>query len=431
MARDLLRVWLDLERIHCHDEGDGWGSAEPYLWTVFFKIDGDTVALTESLTLSGTATVVGTPGSHGNLGASDVDAGDDITIPSAIGEWSPLLSPIPVPASLRPVVGDDLPGVVGVVGVLMEEDNVTDAGADAGHAALNAAVASALADVIATRSFSNPDITEEEIDQYMGAVRDAVSDAVKSQQSFFENLWSWLNADDTIGTRVFFWKHDDLAQGDAIEFSQRWGDDGDWELFGHINASVVCTAEAAAAASEILDAIFLRVSDDMRSFRDREVGGTRLQAWWSLAERNSPQLVYALRRNPHLVESAAALMRAVPELLQRRDAPLPPGQIAHARRILQHLREVGSRQTRLDASRALDVLGHLQGRSVREAIELLSSVHPGRTPRPGRDISRLLNPGLRSPNSVRQPISPPQPETRRPPETSLSDDTTNPASETR
>jgi hypothetical protein len=61
MARKVLHSWLKLERIRCHDEGDGWGSAEPYLWTVFFKIDGDSVALTESLMLSGHATVVGTP----------------------------------------------------------------------------------------------------------------------------------------------------------------------------------------------------------------------------------------------------------------------------------------------------------------------------------------------------------------------------------
>jgi hypothetical protein len=407
MARDVLRVWLKLDRIHCHDEGDGWGSAEPYLWTVFFKIDGDTVALTESLTLSGTPTVVATPGSHGNLGDTDVDAGDDLSIPSAIGDWSPFLTPIPVPASLKPLVGDDLPGVAGVVCVLMEEDNVTDDGAEAGHAALNTAVASALADIIATRSFSNPDITEEEIDQYMEAVRDAVSDAVKSQQSFFENLWSWLNEDDTVGTRVFFWKHGDLADGDPIDFAQRWEDEGDWELFGHINATVVCTAEAAAAASDILDAMFSRVSRNMRSFRDREVGGTNLQLWWSLAERNSPQLGYSLRRDPQLVEAAAALMGAVPELLENREAPLSRDHVGHARRILQRLREVGNRQTRIDASRALDVLGHLQGRTVREAIELLSSVQPGRTPRPVKDISRLLNPGLRVPKSVFQPIEPP------------------------
>src|SRR3954454_13449038 len=99
MARDLLRVAIDLERIHCYDEGDGWGNAEPYLWTVFFKVDGDSVALTEGLTLTGHATVSGTPGSHGNLGDTDVDEGDDVPIPSAIGQWDTLMKPIPVPDS--------------------------------------------------------------------------------------------------------------------------------------------------------------------------------------------------------------------------------------------------------------------------------------------------------------------------------------------
>ena len=225
----------------------------------------------------------------------------------------------------------------------------------------------------------------------------------RTSRASSRTLWSWLNEDDTVGTRVFFWKQDDLAAGDTIDFSQRWQDEGDWELFGHINATVACTA-----------AIFSRVSRDMRAFRDREVGGTRLQQWWSLAERNSPQLGYALRRDPQLVESTAALMRAVPELLASREAQLSPAHVGHARRILQQLREVGSRQARVDASRALDVLGHLQGRTVREAIELLSSVQPGRTPRPVKDIRHLLNPGLRIPRSVLQPIKPPQPGIRGP-----------------
>ena len=40
MARDILKLRLELDRILCHDEGDGWGNAEPYLWTVFFEVDG-------------------------------------------------------------------------------------------------------------------------------------------------------------------------------------------------------------------------------------------------------------------------------------------------------------------------------------------------------------------------------------------------------
>ncbi len=406
MARDTLRVWLALDRIHCSDEGDGWGSAEPYLWTVFFKIDGETVALTESLKLSGTATVIGTPGSHGNLGDSDVDAGDDVTIPDAIGEWSPFLSPIPVPESLQPLVGDDLPGVVGVVCVLMEEDNVTDDGAEAGHAALNSAVMGALTDIIATRGFSNPDISQQDIAAYMDAVASAVADAVASQQNFFENIWSWLNEDDTVGTRVFFWTHDDLAGGDTNTFSQRWQNEGDWEIFGHVNATVVCPAEAAAATAELPDGMITRVERQMRAFRDREFGGTELPQWWALAERNSPQLVYAMHQDARVKKSYAALLRGVPTVLEDRDAPLTEELLDHARHVVQGLKESGSRRSRIDASRILDVLQHVHGKTGAQAIELIGSIRPGRTPRPVRDIGHLLNPGLRVPPSVFQPVDP-------------------------
>ena len=35
--RATLNLETVLQNVHCHDEGDGWGNAEPYIWTVFFK----------------------------------------------------------------------------------------------------------------------------------------------------------------------------------------------------------------------------------------------------------------------------------------------------------------------------------------------------------------------------------------------------------
>jgi hypothetical protein len=400
MARDLLRVWMKLDNIRCYDEGDGWGDAEPYLWTVFFKIDGDGVALTDDLKLSGKATVVTTPGSHGNLGTSDVNAGDDVQIPSAIGEWSQFLKPIPVPSDLRPIVGDDLGGVVGVVVVLMEEDNVTDDGAQAGHAALNSAVQNALDDIIATLGFGHADITDDDINAYLSKMQKAISDAVEAEQNFFENIWSFLNADDLIGSRVFYFKHDRLAGGEVTDFSQRWRNEGDWELYGRVNASVACTAAAAADANQILAELFGPAAEQMRAFRDQEFRHENMRAWWSMIDRNAPQLASAIRSDPNLAESAESLFKLAAQLHDRQ-RPIADEEFDHAERILRRLHSTGGRKARLDASRMLSLLEHMRGKTIEGTAELVESVSTNRNPRPAKDVSHLIHAETRIPASLK------------------------------
>ena len=101
--------------------------------------------------MSGTCTFVPTPGNHGNLGDTDVEAGDDVGIPSAVGESGFTLKPIPVTdrarkkllekygEALLPEVLDFVGGgaTIGVVAALNEEWGTPANAVEAGHVTFN------------------------------------------------------------------------------------------------------------------------------------------------------------------------------------------------------------------------------------------------------------------------------------------------------
>lgn len=409
MARDILDIEFEIDRIVCHDEGDGWGSAEPYLWAVFFKVDGDTLSVSEALTLNGNAFIHTTPGSHGNLGVNDVDAGDTITVPASIGHFHTNLRPIPVPEAFHGIT-EDIGGEIGVVLVLMEEDNVSDAGAEAGHQALNNAVTAGLNQLLAGLSFTNQEISDGDIDALAGSIEGQISSAVQNQQNFFENLWSFVNPDDQIGHRIFRFKHDDLASGGVTNFSHRWQNEGDWEIFGHITATPLCPAgalsnlfsggmqkraltkagafDAKQAVEKKLDAesrfdggVFdLDALRKFRSGRYQEMKG--LSQWWRLAERNIASIVTQIVLVPGLYEPVSQWMRYLPEAVAKPEARLDDGMLDMAEKVAETLqRRTRNRRLFMDASRVRALIPKLRGLTIEEALNMINTVNPSRHPR--------------------------------------------------
>jgi hypothetical protein len=431
MSLNILRINLELDRIHVHDEGDGLGSAEPYLWSVFFKVDGSTISVSDALELEGPVVLHTTPGSHGNLGTDDADEGETITIPAAIGEWETDMRAIPDPPSLASL-NLEFGGVVGVVVVMMEEDNVSDDGAAAGKAALNSAVRTALQQIVDTRSISNQDVSEEEINQFTSSIGSKVESAIVNQQNAFENLWSWINPDDTIGTKVFMFTHDELNAGTTKTFSHRWKNEGDWELFGHVTSTVTCPVDAARA---LLEGVFSSKAastksaaaapapasataairtlptklpagtvkpvaevkpaaidiSPMRKFRDgdyRKFPG--LAKWFALATRHSPRVAWQVVQKPELAPSLKAMLEWGNAIAENPKLVITDQQIEHAERLLQALEGGRNHAARVDASRARAVLGQLRGKTNLEALAILDKVEPARHPRiMGARASRL------------------------------------------
>jgi polyglycine hydrolase-like protein len=246
MVLDQLRVSFHLKNLVCHDEGDGSGNAEPFLWVVYFKVDGDTVFVGDDLKLHGSATVVGTPGSHGNL-PDDVDAGDTVTIPSVLGKFTTTLRPIPTPFA-----GKTVGGMCGFIAILLEEDSTSDHDINVGHAALNHAVQTGIDKLIKTLGVTKQEVTDAEIAALEKSISTKVESAIANEVDFFQGIWSYIGfgngQDDKLGTAKFLGTHGDLAKkvGDTQNLSWKWNP-GDGEGSWTMNASVTVHKTAAAA----------------------------------------------------------------------------------------------------------------------------------------------------------------------------------------
>ena len=380
MARAHLDTWIRLDRVYCHDGGDGIGSAEPYLWAVFFKVDGSSVRLNESLSLEGTATVVATDGGHGNLINTDVDEGENVPVPESVGTWHTELVPIPVPENLTGLV-PDVAGVAGVVVVLMEEDNVSDAGALAGYQALANEIRQRLNALIPQLGFAHQTVTDEDVAALQDGISDAIENAIIGAQSGWQNFWSWLNADDQIGSKFFSFGHDDLAKNLSIDFSQRWHNEGDWEIFGHANATAKCPANAMAKIFESHGGGFgAKHLDALRSFRDTRVRGNRsLSSWWALAERNSAALGYLALTDRQAREAMLVALPLLSEVLGQPHATLPDSAVKQALVVLERATKSPSARLRSDAAMAADLVRLFPSRTVAEALAITSAVAPSRS----------------------------------------------------
>lgn len=244
---DSIRVTYDLTKLHCVDEGDGSGNAEPFMWTVYFKVDGDTVKVNDQLELEGTATVVTTPGNHGDL-PDDVDAGDDVSIPSSLGHFATTLRPIKTP-----IAGLTVGGMVGCIAVVMEEDSTPDDAIVKGHKALNEALQTKLDQLIPTLGIQKQAPTEADIDAVEKALEKAVEDAVADGVDFWDVLGSLFGnlQDDMIGTARFIFSHDELDKqaGKSVAVSEHWSEDesedGSWTLYGKVTVNKQLVAASA------------------------------------------------------------------------------------------------------------------------------------------------------------------------------------------
>ncbi|QBR92937.1 hypothetical protein [Nocardioides euryhalodurans] len=126
-------VTVEFIRLFCY-HGVDEDVSEPYLWVIGFTLDGRTITHTpDSPKLTGAPDYFFSPGSHDNIGGG-MGIGSTRLLPPAVGTFATTLQPIVLNAGGQAV---EVPGWIGLIGVLLEEDSTSDVGAEAAHQAIN------------------------------------------------------------------------------------------------------------------------------------------------------------------------------------------------------------------------------------------------------------------------------------------------------
>lgn len=146
-----LRVWASFDEIGWTNyiyavEGRGpFSSVEsPYLWTTFFKMDGESIQINNRGKLLGYPIVAATRGGCGNLGVARIESSQRVPIPPSIGRWSDTLLAIPGIAGRERLRAIDTIAIVGVATVLMRENGLSAHRTEVAHRILNHTVRAAI-----------------------------------------------------------------------------------------------------------------------------------------------------------------------------------------------------------------------------------------------------------------------------------------------
>jgi hypothetical protein len=320
LTRHPLDVAVTLENIHCIDEGDGPGNAEPYLWTLFYKIDGDTVRFGDENDdnvelLRGAVTVFKTNGQHENLQNTDVD--EDDTVPFlSYRQMGNDPDPDPIVPQKKSLIKtltankpegswNNLPGIAGVVFILMEEDSLPDSSAYAGYNAFCSTFEAKINEIVNTLGPLKLGVTEDDENGIKDAIREAVKTSIEDSLNIFEAAWNWVaGPDQTLGSASFRCSHDDLVEKRQIFFEERWkegvsvttpfdgvGDfivrgpgrvienGGEWKIFGNVSATPVPQFIGEFGPGVVFSASELA----MQEFRHRKEAADRGGYCWCLS----------------------------------------------------------------------------------------------------------------------------------------------------
>jgi len=380
-------------------------SVSPYLWTVFFKIDGTSVIMADDYNLVGTATVEPAQGAHGDLGIWSMSVGETVAIPDSLGFFSTSLQPFFIAVSAQPFF--NAPGIPQpqaafgcIVIVLKDGGHIPAHAVDAGRQALTNGVQNFLDSELSGKlGLFQPGIPEADLQQAQRKIADAITNAIRDSLSTLEKIWAVSGEDQMIASWIVSADAATPSFSKVISAGDEFSEFGVWELTVDVTITDPCPAEAAAgligafwdgdgkppspaagAGAQWTGAPL----GAMREFRDSGALRERpaLRQWWSTLRANTPDIVRLLARDERLRHAAAVVMKALPAALKAPTKPLDPPMMEALAALLAGAEEKGSPRLKAAAVNARVELAGLAKLPLGQMLDRAGQRPPARKPPP-------------------------------------------------
>jgi len=391
---DVYLYEFRFDRIIAHDCGE-IGNAEPYLWQVYFKIDGETMYYdTVSNSIQGQCKIVPTNGRHGNI--PEMEDGDENDIPEDIGYYSDFLVPIPFVGNFS------IQGFAGSLTILMEEDLVSDHGAECGYQALIDTLQEKLDSVMHDKFdelfelyFTEGDEGLNEYfenlkDEITDAIKKNVKEAIKEHQNWFQNFGSWLDPDNEIGSELKLYNTNDISPTLSENLDYRWNNEGDWEIKGNFTGLLIYPDEGYHCPVSSFTNFFKKEKDPanlkildgvkgnfklLRDFRTSIFGKyPGFGKWWRYFSKHTGEWLLISLHDKKIKEISLKLFSVLPHLAKYPEEKLSEELFLELIGYIDLLDRKANAKFRHDLARARNLLDKCKGMSTREMIELMSSI---------------------------------------------------------
>ncbi len=240
--KNSLKVKTELNTLELIERGPRKRRSNPYLWVIHYKIDAESITVSERFKIMGQAKFHFTQGSLGNLGISALEGEGKINIPPHLGHWSAQLDDMPLP-----FFNYKVPAFLGIITVLMENNGVSEQGVEAGHKRFNEYIETQVNEQLAAFDVYELDVLDVENSlkavmrrkamAFETEVYRAVGSAVFKGQNILQNFKTLIDRDEMIGFEIWNFTSAELRKTDKpLAFSQLFKHPkyGQWEITGTV-----------------------------------------------------------------------------------------------------------------------------------------------------------------------------------------------------